>query len=204
MRPVNSDRRSCSAVRAAASPPPTITIPLSLWCTPWLLVTWCSYTIAQSVLQGTLVYRDLSAGYRARAITSEPHDDVGYLIGRHEAFVLQRHWREAVHETGMVGKDLHHCLRLDHRGIDRVGVNGVDPNVVLAELDRQRVGQRRESVLAGRVMAIARRGLQTRRRADHHNRTAVAGLDHHGNRGAQGAPGAGQVDPDDRVPLLIG
>src|SRR5882757_1006128 len=40
--PVYSERRSCSAVRAAASPPPTMT-------TPPLVVTWSSYTIGAAI-----------------------------------------------------------------------------------------------------------------------------------------------------------
>src|ERR1700732_961359 len=120
MRPVYSDRRSCSPVRAAASPPPTITMCL----TPSLLATWCSYHDRRSVLQGALVDGDLCARQCARAVASQPDDDIGYLVGRHEPLVLHRHWREAVHVAGVLGKDLHHRLRLDHRGGERVGVGG--------------------------------------------------------------------------------
>ncbi len=61
-----------------------------------------------------------------------------------------------------------------------------------------------EPVLAGRVVAVARGGLKARRRADDDDGAAVAGLDHRGDRGPQGAPGARQVDPDDGVPLFVG
>src|ERR1700740_1780419 len=118
MRPEEADRRSCSAVRAAASPPPTITTPFSK---PFS-VTWCSYHDRRLILQGALVDRDLRARQCARAITSEPDHNVGDLVGRHEPLVLQRHWREAVHKTGVLGEYLRHRLRLDHRGVDRVGV----------------------------------------------------------------------------------
>src|SRR4051794_40619606 len=98
MRPAYSERRSCSADRAAASPPPTMTMCL----TPSLLVTWCSYHDRRLVLQCALVDGDLRARQRARAVAGQPDDDVGYLVGRHESLVLHRHWREAVHITGML------------------------------------------------------------------------------------------------------
>ena len=46
--------------------------------------------------------------------------------------------------------------------------------------------------------------LDAGRGADDDDGAAVAGLDHRGDRCAQGAPGAGQVHPDDGVPLLVG
>ncbi len=90
------------------------------------------------VLQHTLVDRDLRSGQCAGAVTGEPRDDVGYFGRAHEAVGLQRHWAEAVDEVRMLGEHLHHQLRLDHRCLDRVGMDGVDPNAILAQFDRQR------------------------------------------------------------------
>ena len=57
--PLYSERRSCSAVRAAASPPPTMTMPP-------LVVTWCSYTMAPAGMFATLRFAARQA--RARSM----------------------------------------------------------------------------------------------------------------------------------------
>src|ERR1700742_2250010 len=62
--PEYSDRRNCSAVRAAASPPPTMTIPLF---PPSLLATGDSYTIAHQYFKAPL-----STGTCVPVIVPEP------------------------------------------------------------------------------------------------------------------------------------
>ena len=53
-------------------------------------------------------------------------------------------------------------------------------------------------------MTVARRGLHPAGRTDDDDRPAVAGVDHRRDDRPQGAPGAGEVDVDDGVPLLVG
>lgn len=55
----------------------------------------------------------------------------------------------------MPGEHLHHQIRLDHGRVDRVGVDGVDSDAELAELDRESVGQRDQPVLGRRVVAVS-------------------------------------------------
>src|ERR1700744_2485604 len=66
--PVYPARRSCSAVRVAASPPPTITIPLP----PALVVIWSSYTIV--------------AGRGRSPLGPRPVDEVGQHDNAFRAF----------------------------------------------------------------------------------------------------------------------
>ena len=97
-----------------------------------------------------------------------------------------------------------HRIVQDHRSRDRVRVDRVHSDAILAQLQRQGVGQRGQPVLGRRVVTVARGGLDPARRADDDDRPAVAGLDHRWDDRPQGAPGAGEVDVDDGVPLLVG
>ena len=107
-------------------------------------------------------------------------------------------------ERGILAEDLHHRLRLDHRRVDRVRVDRVHPDTELARFDRQRVGQRDQTVLGGRIVGVARGRLGAGRRADDDDRPTVARFDHGGHRRSDRAPGAVEVDVDDGVPLLFG
>ena len=104
----------------------------------------------------------------------------------------------------MRAEDLHHRVVLDHRRGDRVRVDGVDPNAVLPQLQCESVGQRGESVLGGRVVPVAGRGLHSAGGTDDDDRAAVARLDHRRDDRPKGAPGAGEVGVDDGVPLFVG
>ena len=82
-------------------------------------------------------------------------------------------------------------------------MDGIDANSVFAHLESQRVGQAHQSMLGGRVMAVSRSGFDPGRRTHDDDRATVACFDHRGHSGADGVPRAGEVDVDDRIPLLL-
>ena len=104
----------------------------------------------------------------------------------------------------MLAEHREHRRVLNHRCCNGIRVDRVDPDPVLAEFERQGVGHRRQPVLGSGVMAVARGRLESRRRADDDDRAAVARVDHRRDRGPQRPPGAGEVDVDNGVPLLVG
>ena len=103
-----------------------------------------------------------------------------------------------------VGEQLRERGPGDHQRGHAHRMHGVDADVVLAELERERAGEADETVLGRGVVRGERRSLASGGAADDDDRPAVAGLDHRRHGGFQRVEGAGEVDVDDVFPLLGG
>src|SRR5690606_16547069 len=102
------------------------------------------------------------------------------------------------------GRDLREYLRLhrrDHLGLDEAGRDRVHADAVLAELLRPDDGQRGDAGFRGGVVALPEVAVPRDAR-DVDDAAAVAERDHPRGRLAAAEEYAGQVDVDDRLPLL--
>src|SRR6202020_1916818 len=104
----------------------------------------------------------------------------------------------------VTGQDVRHPLESGHWGVDGVRMDRVNADSVFADLESQCIGEPYQPVFGGGVVAVARSGFDTGRRTHNDDGASVARLDHRRHRGADGAPGAVEVDVDDGVPLFLG
>ena len=90
---------------------------------------------------------------------------------------------------------------VERGGADRARDQLVDRDAVVAQLRREHAHQRGHARFRGRVGAEAARVGAARARAQHDDRAAARGAEC-GDGGLGGDPHSGEVDVDDRVPLL--
>ena len=102
-----------------------------------------SFTFGELDLQVALVGGDLGGGHQRRRVAGQPQHDVGDEVRRGQRVGRQRAGGEAVDVGLVVGEHLVHRQVVAHRGVGAVRVHRVDPNSELAQLDCQRIGQRR-------------------------------------------------------------
>src|ERR1700681_896060 len=151
--PSNSARRSCSAVRVAPSPPPTMTIPP-------LLVTWVFYTMPAAICSSPSELFNAATTSRPRPLDDvRQHDDaLAALNVGAGADALQR----LLQMTHVAGQHMQHGVRgtrhgcgADHLGnVHPGGAQLVGGNCAVAEhlnvglgvpADRVAVDHRREA-----------------------------------------------------------
>src|SRR6201997_2289078 len=92
----------------------------------------------------------------------------------------------------------------DHRGADMRGVDGVDANHMLPQLDCEGPHDAHYTVLGSDIAAAVGVGLESAHRAGQDDRTAFAARDHMWHTGFHRLPDARQVYVDHFLPVVFG